>query len=100
MGRDLFKSGVLFKPIRYVQFQAYTYGICSDLALSPSEAVKIDQCYNGGFMAGRLSGIFVSKILKPRTMIGASLVSCIIAATVLVVLGSSSAVGVYIGTCK
>ena len=83
-----------------MQFQAYTYGICSDLALSPSEAVKIDQCYNGGFMAGRLSGIFVSKILKPRTMIGASLVSCIIASTVLVVLGSSSAIGVYIGTCK
>ena len=51
-------------------------------------------------MAGRLSGIFVSKILKPRTMIAASLVGCLVASIVLVIWGASSAIGVYIGTCK
>ena len=82
------------------QLQAYTYGICSDLNLEPNDAVKIDQCYNGGFMAGRLSGIFVSKVLKPRTMIAASLVGCLAASIILVIWGASSAIGVYIGTCK
>ena len=51
-------------------------------------------------MAGRLSGIFVSKVLKPRTMIAASLVGCLAASVILVIWGASSAIGVYIGTCK
>ena len=51
-------------------------------------------------MAGRLSGIFVSKVLKPRTMIAASLVGCLAASIILVIWGASSAIGVYIGTCK
>lgn len=84
---------------RIYQPMAYTYGICGPLKLVPSAAVIIDQCYNGGFMAGRLSGIFVSRILKPRTMIAASLICCIGAAVLLVALGSTSALGVYVGTC-
>jgi hypothetical protein len=50
-------------------------------------------------MAGRLSGIFLSKALKPRTMIVASLVGCLAASIILVIWGASSAIGVYIGTC-
>ena len=42
--------------------QAYTYGLCGPLKLSPSEAVVTDQSYNGGFMAGRIASIFVSKV--------------------------------------
>ena len=81
------------------KLQAYTYGICGPLKLSPSEAVVIDQCYNGGFMAGRLSGIFVSKIFKPRTMIIASLIGCLGASSALVALGGTSVMGIYAGTC-
>ena len=50
-------------------------------------------------MAGRLSGIFVSKLLKTRTMIAISLVSCLVSATILVIWGDTSPIGVYIGTC-
>ena len=50
-------------------------------------------------MAGRLSGIFVSKLLKPRTMIAISLVNCLVSATILVIWGDTSPIGVYIGTC-
>ena len=33
------------------------------MKLSPSEAVVTDQSYNGGFMAGRIASIFVSKVM-------------------------------------
>ena len=85
---------------RIYQPMAYTYGICGPLHLAPSAAVVIDQCYNGGFMAGRVSGIFVAKVLKPRTMVVSSLVLCIGSAALLVAVGTTSALGVYIGTCK
>lgn len=80
-------------------FKAYTYGICG-LKLKPAAAVVIDQCYNGGFMGGRLSGIFISKFLKPRTMVFSSLIGCLIAASLLVIVGGYSTMGVYVGTCK
>jgi len=83
---------------------AYTYGLCG-LKLVPSAAVIIDQCYNGGFMTGRVTGIFISKVLKPRTMIFISLVACIGSSIILVIFGAPSTdenskyYGVYIGTC-
>ena len=48
---------------------------------------------------GRLSGIFVSKIIKPRTMIVTSLLGCLGAAMALVALGAKSVMSVYAGTC-
>ena len=51
-------------------------------------------------MGGRLSGIFIAKYLKPRTMVTTSLVCCIGAALLLVIVGEYSKIGVYIGTCK
>ena len=50
-------------------------------------------------MMGRLSGIFVSKILKPRTMIVTSLFGCLGASITLVALGANSVMSVYAGTC-
>lgn len=50
-------------------------------------------------MTGRLSGIFVSKFLKPRTMIVTSLFGCLGAAITLVALGAKSVMSVYAGTC-
>ena len=50
-------------------------------------------------MMGRLSGIFVSKIIKPSTMISTSLFGCLEAATALVALGAKSVISVYAGTC-
>ena len=50
-------------------------------------------------MMGRLSGIFVSKIIKPRTMIVTSLLGCLGAAIALVALGAKSVMSVYAGTC-
>ena len=51
-------------------------------------------------MGGRLSGIFIAKYLKPRTMVTCSLVCCIGAALLLVIVGGYSKIGVYVGTCK
>ena len=51
-------------------------------------------------MGGRLSGIFIAKYLKPRTMVTTSLVCCIGAALLLVIVGGYSKIGVYVGTCK
>ena len=50
-------------------------------------------------MGGRLSGIFISKYLKPRTMVFSSLVGCLAAALLLVNVGGHSTIGVYVGTC-
>ena len=51
-------------------------------------------------MGGRLSGILVSKFLKPRTMIFISLITCIGSSVLLVSIGETSKMGVYVGTCK
>ena len=55
----------------------YTYGICGPLKLSVSEAVLLNTLYYGAFLAGRFSGIFISKYLKPTKMILASLFGCV-----------------------
>ncbi len=69
--------------------------------MPPSAAVITDRCYNGGFMAGRLSGIFVSQyLLRPRNMIFASLVTCVGAAILLVAVAGTSVIGLYVGTGK
>ena len=78
--------------------QAYTYGLCGPLRLSPAESVVIDQSYNGGFMAGRITSIFVSKVVKPRTMVVTSLAVCVGAAVIIVAFGTYSKFGVYAGT--
>ena len=75
--------------------QAYTYGLCDPLRLSPGESVVIDQSYNGGFMAGRITSIFVSKLVKPRTMVVTSLAVCVGAAVIIVAFGTYSKFGVY-----
>jgi hypothetical protein len=49
-------------------------------------------------MAGRLSGIFMSKLLKPCTMITTSLILCMFSAILLVAIGGTSLMGLYIGT--
>lgn len=83
---------------RIYQPMAYTYGLCGPLRLSPSDAVVIDQSYNGGFMVGRITSIFVSKVVKPRTMVVCSLVTCIASSIVIVSCGTTSQYGVYAGT--
>jgi hypothetical protein len=49
--------------------KAYTYGLCGPLKLSPTEAVITDQSYNGGFMAGRITSIFVSKVNQKHNIV-------------------------------
>jgi hypothetical protein len=39
------------------------------LKLSPTEAVVTDQSYNGGFMAGRITSIFVSKVNQKHNIV-------------------------------
>ena len=45
---------------------AFTFGLCGPLALAPSDAVVIDSCYNGGFMAGRLVSALIAAFIRPR----------------------------------
>ena len=52
---------------RIYQPMAFTFGICGPLALSPSDAVIIDSCYNGGFMCGRLVSAFIAAVIRPRS---------------------------------
>ena len=49
-------------------------------------------------MAGRITSIFVSKWVKPRTMVVTSLAVCIGAAVIIVAFGTYSKFGVYAGT--
>lgn len=114
---DNFESGTnrikLWKPLLAITFfyyffscgieriyqpMAYTYGLCGPLKLSPSEAVVTDQSYNGGFMAGRIASIFVSKVIRPRNMIFMSLITCVASAVALVAVGGASKYGLYAGT--
>ena len=80
--------------------QAYTYGLCGPLQLKPSAAVLIDSCYNGGFVFGRIVSVGVVKILKPRTMIFISTITCIASALVLIFLGSTDMYWLYAGSGK
>jgi len=82
---------------RIYQPMAYTYGLCGPLKLSPSEAVVTDQSYNGGFMAGRIASIFVSKVIRPRNMIFMSLITCVASAIALVAVGGVTKTGLYAG---
>ena len=40
--------------------------IIDNAILTNREAVTIDSCYNGGFMAGRIVSAFVAAFLLPR----------------------------------
>ena len=53
-------NSVFFQPM------AFTFGLCGPLALSPSDAVVIDSCYNGGFMCGRLVSALIAAFIRPR----------------------------------
>ena len=52
--------------MRFLQPMAFTFGLCGPLALSPSDAVVIDSCYNGGFMCGRLVSALIAAFIRPR----------------------------------
>ena len=79
-------------------FQAYTYGLCGPLALSPSAAVVIDSSYNGGFMAGRVVSVLRAKVVRPRNMIIVSIIACITAAVGLCAFGPVDKYMLYFGT--
>ena len=49
-------------------------------------------------MTGRLTSIFVSKLLKPRTMVVSSLASCVLASILIVATGTTQKYGIYAGT--
>ena len=59
------KDSLKYK-IRFLQPMAFTFGLCGPLALSPSDAVVIDSCYNGGFMCGRLVSALIAAFIRPR----------------------------------
>ena len=82
----------------FVSLQAYTYGLCGPLALSPSAAVVIDSSYNGGFMAGRIVSVLLAKFIRPRNMIIASVAACITAAVALCAFGPVDKHMLYVGT--
>ena len=57
-----------------------------------------DQSYNGGFMSGRITSIFVASVIRPRNMILVSLVLCVAAASILVAIAGTNVIGLYAGT--
>ena len=48
---------------------ATTWALCGPLQLSPRLAALTDSAYNGGFMAGRVSGALLAARLRPSTQV-------------------------------
>lgn len=83
---------------RIFQPMASTFGLCGPLDLSPSAAVLTDSCYNGGFMCGRIISALIAGFIAPRNMIIFSLIACVGASILLVLLAGTSTIGLYAGT--
>merc|ERR1712062_928698 len=81
----------------FFQSMSYTYGICGPLKLSVDTAATLTTVYYTCFMTGRLSGIFVSRYIIPRTLVLTSMISCIVAAIILCIWGQTHA-GLFLGT--
>jgi len=71
------------------------FALCGPLQLPPRQAVVADECYNGGFMVGRLLSMFVVGRVSPRRMLKWSAAACLCAAAAVALKADQSAAVLY-----
>lgn len=81
---------------RLFQTMEFTFGLCGPLRLAPKKAVVTDQCYNGGFFAGRLASVVAVKLATPKSMLQTSLGLCLISTCLLSLQADKSADLLYL----
>lgn len=82
---------------RLFQSMQFTFGFCGPLNLSPQEAVFTDECYNGGFMLGRLLSMIIVTLIVPKLMLTFSVTVCLIATILIAVEGGETSTYLYTG---
>jgi len=81
----------------FFQSNTYTYALCGPLKMSPTDANLLNILYYAAFVTGRLSGIFISRLVSPTKIIISSISGCIIGSLLLTVLAPYHSVALYIG---
>ena len=79
--------------------QYYTIGHSGPLKLIPSMASKLQTSYYLCFLAGRLSGVIISKYVKPSVIIMFSVTVSLLGIILMITIGKLTAGGLFTGVC-
>merc|ERR1712223_1076176 len=75
----------------------YTYALCGPLKMPPADANLLNILYYAAFVSGRLSGIFISRLVNPTKIIISSISGCIVGSLLLTVLAPHYSAALYVG---
>jgi len=81
----------------FFQSNTYTYALCGPLKMPPADANLLNILYYAAFVSGRLSGIFISRLVNPTKIIISSISGCIVGSLLLTVLAPYHSVALYVG---
>ena len=81
----------------FFQSNTYTYALCGPLKMDPTDANLLNILYYAAFVTGRLSGIFISRLVTPTKIIISSISGCIVGSLLLTVLAPYHSIALYIG---
>ena len=81
----------------FFQSNTYTYALCGPLKMDPTDANLLNILYYAAFVTGRLSGIFISRLVSPTKIIISSISGCIVGSLLLTVLAPLYSVALYVG---
>ena len=81
----------------FFQSQTYSLGLCGPHHLPPGQAAILCTLYFSCFLAGRVSGVFLSAFFSPTTLIIISHGGCFFSSLLLVFLASEWLEALYLG---
>jgi len=81
----------------FFQSNTYTYALCGPLKMPPGDANLLNILYYAAFVSGRLSGIFISRLVNPTKIIISSISGCIVGSLLLTVLAPFYSAALYVG---
>jgi len=81
----------------FFQSNTYTYALCGPLKMPPADANLLNILYYAAFVSGRLSGIFISRLVNPTKIITSSISGCIVGSLLLTVLAPFYSAALYVG---
>ena len=81
----------------FFQSNTYTYALCGPLKMPPADANLLNILYYAAFVSGRLSGIFISRLVNPTKIIISSISGCIVGSLLLTVLAPFHSAALYVG---
>jgi len=81
----------------FFQSNTYTYALCGPLKMPPADANLLNILYYAAFVSGRLSGIFISRLVNPTKIIISSISGCIVGSLLLTVLAPFYSAALYVG---